>query len=199
MREQVTLWALIMAVSGCTGPKGDSGAQGPQGAMGNPGMKGDKGDTGPAGPPGDAGPPGIQGLKGDPGTVVVVSAVDGGTVVLDGGVAIVAGPPGPPGPPGTIDPSQVILNSTSAQAATFNITGDGGIGGNLSIGGDLTGNGGKLCITTTNCTDISWPGGMPLLFTCPDGMVVVGGTRGSCVGCIDSLRCCALRLASSCP
>ena len=44
------------------------------------------------------------------------------------------GDPGSQGPPGTIDPSQAILNGTVPQSASFDITGDAVIGGNVGIG-----------------------------------------------------------------
>lgn len=44
------------------------------------------------------------------------------------------GAPGPPGPPGTIDPNLAILNGSTLQAASFNISGGANVGGNVGIG-----------------------------------------------------------------
>lgn len=85
----VTVDGGLVIVAGPIGP------QGPQGVQGPPGDAGAEGPQGTQGPPGDAGPQGPQGGKGDPGSVVVISAADGGSLVVDGGLVIVAGPPGP--------------------------------------------------------------------------------------------------------
>ena len=74
---------------GPAGPKGDTGAAGPQGVAG---PAGSKGDQGAAGTPGPAGP------------LVVLSSEDGGSVFIDGGVAIVAGPQGATGATGVAGP-----------------------------------------------------------------------------------------------
>lgn len=93
----VVLMALLL--SACPGPKGDTGPAGPKGDPGERGAPGSKGDPGEPGPTGDAGPPGP---KGEPGQVVVLATADGGSLVVDGGVAIVTGPAGPPGRAGGI-------------------------------------------------------------------------------------------------
>lgn len=78
------------------------------GAMGPPGPAGADGAQGMAGPTGPVGPQGI------PGPVVVVEAADGGTLSVDGGVVIVAGPAGAQGPagangqPGAAGPSGIV-------------------------------------------------------------------------------------------
>lgn len=113
---------------GCSsGPKGDTGPQGPKG---DPGAVGPSGATGAQGPQGERGAEGQQGLPGSPGQVVVLASADGGIVVVDGGVAIVAGPPGDRGPVGpTGAPGSVVLLSTV----------DGGLlsvdGGVIVVGG----------------------------------------------------------------
>lgn len=100
-------WALIAmaglaglaGLAGCTPSKGDPGPQGPKGDPGPQGAPGPKGDQGVRG---DAGP---QGPKGDPGQVVVVVSADGGSVTVDGGLAIITGPTGPAGIPGQTGPA----------------------------------------------------------------------------------------------
>lgn len=95
------------------GPQGPQGQQGPPGAVtiiaaadGGTlymdgglaivaGPQGPQGPQGIAGPQGDAGPVGPQGLQGSPGSVVFLSVADGGSVTIDGGLVVVAGPPGP--------------------------------------------------------------------------------------------------------
>ena len=107
MRRAVLL-AGVLSLVGCTsgpqGPKGDPGPQGPVGPQGDAGVQG---AVGPQGPAGDAGPQGPMGAMGAPGQVVVLASADGGALVVDGGVVIVAGPPGAAGPPG-----QVVVVST---------------------------------------------------------------------------------------
>jgi hypothetical protein len=51
----------------------------------------------------------------------------------DPGVEGPTGTQGPAGPAGPLDPVAVILNSTTPQSASFNISGDGIIGGNVGI------------------------------------------------------------------
>ena len=74
--------------AGPIGPTGPAGPAGPQGDPGDAGPQGARGNDGPAGPPGPSG------------AVLLVSTVDGGSVSIDGGFAIIAGPQGPPGPQG---------------------------------------------------------------------------------------------------
>ena len=85
------------------------GCDSPQGPMGDPGAMGAMGAMGATGVMGATGPGGV----GPPGT---------------------PGPTGPAGPTGTIDPNQAILNGTALQTASFNISGDGYLGGNVGIG-----------------------------------------------------------------
>lgn len=83
---------------------------GPEGQPGPAGSSGPVGTTGQPGPPGNAGPPGE------------------------------AGPPGPQGMPGdggVLDQTKVILNGTTPQAASFNVTGTGAVGNNFVCGGAL--------------------------------------------------------------
>ncbi len=102
------LVAACAVLVGCQqGPKGDTGAQGPAGPPGVMGSSGQQGIPGPAGPRGDAGETGPAGMNGAPGQVVVLVAVDGGSVVVDGGVAIVAGPQGAQGQQGA--PGQALF------------------------------------------------------------------------------------------
>ena len=61
-----------------------------------------------------------QGPVGAPGQVVVISAQDGGSIVIDGGVAIVSGPQGPPGPVGPYgEDSPNFIGFTSALTTGF--------------------------------------------------------------------------------
>ncbi len=103
--------AACVAFVGCQqGPKGDTGAQGVAGPPGPTGSNGQQGIPGPQGPAGDAGPQGPTGIAGQ---VVVLVAADGGSVVVDGGIVIVAGPQGPPGQQGAQGaPGQVVIIST---------------------------------------------------------------------------------------
>lgn len=87
------------AIACPAGPKGDPGPDGPKGDPGPRGEPGAKGDRGDRGEKGDAGEPGP---KGDPGQVVVIASADGGSVVVDGGLAIVTGPRGPAGSSGGV-------------------------------------------------------------------------------------------------
>lgn len=105
----LSLAACPSAVKGDQGPKGETGAQGPKGDTGPQGSKGEPGDAGPVGEQGPAGDAGSQGPKGDPGQVIIVAASDGGTVAVDGGIAIIQGPMGLPGADG-----QSVVASTEA-------------------------------------------------------------------------------------
>ena len=120
--RRVVLVVAVLSIVACTtgpqGPKGDPGPQGPAGPMGSMGSMGASGQQGPVGPQGDAGPMGAMGVMGAPGQVVVVAAADGGTVSVDGGVAIVTGPPGPQGPMG-----QTLFVLVDGGSVTF----DGGV------------------------------------------------------------------------
>lgn len=100
--KRIVLVAVVLNLVACT-----SGPQGPQGPTGPQGDAGIQGPAGPPGPAGDAGPQGPMGAMGVPGQVVVLAAADGGALVVDGGVVIVAGPQGPVGPAG-----QVVVVST---------------------------------------------------------------------------------------
>ncbi len=132
-RSLLGVCLLVAACSNETGPMGamgDPGATGPQGPPGPQGDPGAKGDPGPAGAPGPQGPVGPQGPAGADGMP--------GQIGPQGP----AGPPGPQGPQGLqgpqgpagmIDPTQVIANGVTPQTADFDITGDGTIGGHLTV------------------------------------------------------------------
>jgi hypothetical protein len=87
------------------------------------GLQGPTGPTGPAGPIGPTGPQGGTGAQGPTGPQ--------GSIGPTGPT----GPQGPTGPTGPTDYSLVIKNGTAAQTADFNITGDGTVGDQLTIGG----------------------------------------------------------------
>jgi hypothetical protein len=92
------------------------------------------GCAGPAGPIGTMGDPGAMGAMGASVTASVepsgANCASGGVALKsDGGALYVCN-----GPPGTIDPNRAILNGTALQTASFNISGNGLIGGKLGIG-----------------------------------------------------------------
>ncbi|MCA3011462.1 MAG: collagen-like protein [Myxococcaceae bacterium] len=117
------LVAASVALVDCQqGPKGDTGAQGPAGP---PGVMGSSGQQGIPGPRGDAGETGPAGMTGAPGQVVVLVAADGGSVVVDGGVAIVAGPQGAPGQQGVQGAPGQALFIFAADGGTAVV--DGGV------------------------------------------------------------------------
>lgn len=72
-------------------------------------------EPGEQGAPGKDGKSGQEGPPGPPGEV---------------------GPPGEQGPPGPLDATQFIQNSTTQQSASFNVSGSGTVGGDLSIAGN---------------------------------------------------------------
>jgi Collagen triple helix repeat (20 copies) len=76
---------------GPAGPAGPAGATGPAGSTGPQGARGPAGDAGVQGQTGGVGPQGPQGVAGQ---VQVVLTADGGTLTVDGGLAIVTGPAG---------------------------------------------------------------------------------------------------------
>lgn len=146
---RLVLVVAVVALFGCQpvqGERGEKGDRGPQGERGLPGDAGEKGDVGAQGVMGDAGergpigpqgvqgpvgpqgeqgrvgpqgPQGMSGQNGDPGSVVVLVAADGGSLTVDGGVVIVAGPQGPRGDPGSV----LLLVVADGGSASF----DGGI------------------------------------------------------------------------
>ncbi|HYO55714.1 hypothetical protein [Archangium sp.] len=72
------------------------------------------------------------------------------------------GPKGDPGP-GNADPAQVILNGTARQVADFNISGTGGIGGDLTVGGQVLASNiltaAAFTASLTNSADFTTPSG----------------------------------------
>lgn len=88
---------IVFAVSCTQGPRGEPGEAGPPGPSG---PAGPAGVAGPAGPQGEPGPTGPAGPVGPRGEVTVIAAADGGSLVVDGGLVIVTGPPGQVGPAG---------------------------------------------------------------------------------------------------
>lgn len=124
-------------------------------------QQGPKGEAGPQGPVGPTGATGPQAQKGDPGQVVVLVANDGGFIVVDGGVAIVAGPPGSAGvegPIGTTGPAGATGSQGPATPTTLTnlVNTNGVIGSFVSYYYDDTANV-RLVIAVEN-----WAG-VPLL------------------------------------
>ncbi len=77
------------------------------------------GPPGPAGPPGPVGEPGPLGPQGLPGAIgdLYVSIADGGSLLVDGGLLVIAGPVGPAGPQGVQGPlgPQGAIGATGPQ------------------------------------------------------------------------------------
>lgn len=95
--------ALVGALACQQGPKGETGLQGPKGETGMPGPKGDQGIAGTQGATGERGPQGEQGPTGQPGIpgqAVVLTAGDGGSLTVNGNIAVVTGPQGVQGATG---------------------------------------------------------------------------------------------------
>ncbi len=119
-RGFVLVASLVAACSSGTGPAGPVGPQGPGGPQGPVGLEGPQGPAGPQGLQGSVGSAGVQGPPGPQGA---------------------DGPAGPQGPPGTVDYTAVIQNqATTPQAASFNITGNATVGGDV-VAGTVTASG----------------------------------------------------------
>ncbi len=101
----LALWFLAACAAPSVGPQGPEGPRGPMGAMGDPGSPGPQGLPGATGPEGASGPTGAMGA------------------------------PGQAGPPGVVDYTKVIANGTAPQAASFNVTGTGFVGGAAQVAG----------------------------------------------------------------
>jgi phospholipase C len=99
----LTIVATMVALSGCTGDKGDAGATGPSGMDGATGPTGPKGDTGPTGPKGDTGPAGPKGDTGDTGPAGPSGAA---------GSSGAAGASGSAGSGGLADPAAAYATAT---------------------------------------------------------------------------------------
>src|SRR5215467_13035465 len=113
---------------------------------------GPEGPAGPAGPGGPAGPVGPKGQEGP------------------------TGPEGDAGPPGPLDPTKVILNSTSPQTADFNVTNTGTVGGTFTCGGNLgigTGSNSPVASFEVTGTNLSSPA------ITPDKTVIVDGAEST--------------------
>ncbi|MFT3711974.1 MAG: hypothetical protein QM817_30400 [Archangium sp.] len=125
--KRVLVAVSVLSLAACSGgPKGDTGEKGPAGPAGPAGAVGATGPEGPQGVAGPAGPAGADGAQGMPGA-------DGaqGPQGMQGiqGIQGMQGAQGMAGPPGTFDPALVIANGTTAQTASFNITGTGALTG----------------------------------------------------------------------
>lgn len=203
------LVAACAVLVGCQqGPKGDTGAQGPAGPSGVIGSTGQQGIPGPQGPPGDAGPQGLQGAMGLAGQVVVVVAADGGSVVVDGGVAIVVGPPGPAGAPGpmgqtlfvfadagsvVIDAGVVVVAGPAGPAGPQGTPGQSVVGSSEPSGANCATGGVRLVSasgTAYVCNGAQGTPGQSVGFvaenpgtTCPSGGVRLLGANGSSTVC----------------
>lgn len=136
MRRSCQAVMALAFFASCTGgPKGEPGATGSKGDIGNAGPQG---DPGPVGPKGDLG---MTGPAGPTGAVSVLSAADGSTVTIDGGVVIISGQPGQQGPVGASGPAGPI-GSTGPAGATGPTGPTGAIGpigpgaGVLVVGAD---------------------------------------------------------------
>lgn len=206
MRRAVLL-AGVLSLVGCTsgpqGPKGDPGPQGPVGPQGDAGVEG---AVGPQGPAGDAGPQGPMGAMGAPGQVVVLASADGGALVVDGGVVIVAGPAGPVGPPGqvvvvsTVDGGTIVVDGGVAIVAgpagpqgVPGVAGQSVVGSSESAGTNCASGGVRLVSasgTAYVCNGAQGTAGQSVGFavenpgtTCPAGGVRLIGASGTSIVC----------------
>lgn len=206
MRRAVLL-AGVLSLVGCTsgpqGPKGDPGPQGPVGPQGDAGVQG---AVGPQGPAGDAGPPGPMGAMGAPGQVVVLASADGGALVVDGGVVIVAGPPGAAGPPGqvvvvsTVDGGTIVVDGGVAIVAgpagpqgAPGVAGQSVVGSSEPVGTNCAAGGVRLVSasgTAYVCNGAPGAAGQSVGFavenpgtTCPAGGVRLIGASGTSIVC----------------
>lgn len=118
MRARATHLLLVVVaglwVAGChredeVGEAGAPGVSGERGPAGPAGESGPEGEPGPGGPAGVQGPAGsvsagdggeVVGPTGAPGDGRRIVTIDGGSLHLDGGVVVVAGPQGAMGAPG---------------------------------------------------------------------------------------------------
>lgn len=205
--KRVVLLAVVLILVACTsgpqGPKGDSGPQGPAGPQGDAGVQG---PVGPPGPAGDAGPQGPMGAMGAPGQVVVLAAADGGALIVDGGVVIVAGPPGPVGPTGqvvvvsTVDGGTIVIDGGVAiVAGPVGPQGVQGIAGQSVVGssepaGTNCASGGVRLVSASGtayvCNGAQGSPGQSVGFavenpgtTCPAGGVRLIGASGTSIVC----------------
>ncbi len=171
------LVAACAVLVGCQpGAKGDPGPQGPAGPQGSMGASGPQGGPGAQGPSGDAGPAGPPGMNGPPGQVVVLAAADGGSLVVDGGVVIVAGPAGPAGSAGP--------QGTAGQSV---------VGSSEPAGSNCSGGGVRLVSasgTAYVCNGAQGPPGQSVGFavelpgtTCPAGGVRLIASSGTSIVC----------------
>ena len=146
---------LIAFVLGCS----SAGAEGPQGPAGPAGPAGPQGPAGPEGPSGPTGPTGTQGPAGPAGVIsasapLVLSGA--GDIAIAQASATTAGALSPAdwsrfdAKVSATDPrlsdaraplagsAFYIQNGATAQPASFDVTGDGRVGGTLVVNGALT-------------------------------------------------------------
>lgn len=198
------LAGVVLVLAACTsgpqGPKGDPGPQGPVGPQGDAGVQG---AVGPQGPAGDAGPQGPMGAMGAPGQVVVLASADGGALVVDGGVVIVAGPVGPPGQVvvvSTVDGGTIVVDGGVAiVAGPAGPQGVQGMAGQSVVGssepaGTNCATGGVRLVSASGtayvCNGAQGTAGQSVGFavenpgtTCPAGGVRLIGASGTSIVC----------------
>lgn len=158
-REWMRLACLIgcVVVLGCQGLKGE------------PGPKGEQGIPGPQGPGGQSGSqgPGLERL--------LIMVADGGSVIVDGGVAVVSGPQGMPGSAGA--PGQSVVGSSIGAS---NECPSGGVRYDSASGPNFVCNGAPGQVLVVGVADggtLSFDGGL-LVVAGPAGPVGPIGSQG---------------------
>ncbi len=102
---------MVVALAGCsgaTGPEGPTGPTGPTGAASSL--------AGPPGPTGPEGATGVAGAVGPTGDASQIQLGAGSSLILDGGIYVVAGAVGPTGPAGATGAAGVTCATGAAGA-----------------------------------------------------------------------------------
>lgn len=144
-------------VLGCHGPKGD------------PGPKGEQGGTGPQGPPGQ------QGEEGAGLDSLLIMIADGGSVIVDGGVAVVSGPQGAQGVVGA--PGESVVGSSIGASTECP---SGGVRYDSAGGPHFVCNGAPGQVLVVGVADggaLAFDGGL-LVVSGPEGPVGATGSQG---------------------